>query len=67
MHCQDACLNVICHANSYCYRGLSGDAKCICDSDFGKDDDGKCRKLDGRSFSYYFFYQLAQLFKRRLA
>ena len=59
MNCEDPCNKTVCHSNSYCYRGLGGKAKCICDRDFGEDGDGKCIRMNGKpgknSTAFHFF------------
>lgn len=51
--CEDPCQKIVCSSNSYCYRGLKGGAKCICDHDYTEDEDGKCEKNKGKVINLY--------------
>ncbi|XP_028393159.1 uncharacterized protein LOC114517546 [Dendronephthya gigantea] len=42
--CVDPCKKLECPAHSYCFRGLNGHAKCICDSGYTYEE-GECKDI----------------------
>ena len=49
--CVDPCKQLKCPAHSYCFRGLNGQAKCICDSGYTYEE-GDCESVQGKRKDY---------------
>ena len=44
--CVDPCKQRQCPVHSYCFRGLNGQAKCICEPGYTQEEKG-CEKAEG--------------------